>query len=193
MRNEPINRIMTVSPATIQPDDSLAKACKLFESTALHHLPVVDNGELVGILSASDFLKLHLLKGRSVSLDRAKVRQLMQDNPTVLPCNASLRDAAEKLLAGDFHALPVVDEGGAVAGIITTSDLAQYLLHHLPRDDGSIQGAATGPRDPDEQKHLLKAVCVAAELYIRSGHADHEHSVLVRRLDEMRQSNAVGL
>jgi CBS domain-containing protein len=192
MRNEPIDKIMTVSPATIEPGDSLTKACELFASTALHHLPVVDNGELVGILSATDFLKLHLLKSRSVSLDRAKVRHLMQDNPVALPCSASLRDAAEKLLVGEFHALPVIDDDGAVAGIITTSDLAQYLLHHVPRDDGSLREATSDPRNPDEQKHLLKAVCAAAELYIRSGHADHEHSVLVKRLDEMRQSNAIG-
>lgn len=191
MRNEPIDRIMTVQPATVAPGDSLTHARELFESTGMHHVPVVDDGELVGILSASDFLKLHFLKSKNASLAQAKVRQLMRANPVVLPYSSSLRDAAEKLLVGEFHALPVIDDDGAVVGIITTSDLVQYLLHHVPRGDGSIHEDASDLRNLVEQNRLLKAASVAAELYIRSGHADHEHSVLVKRLDALRSSSAV--
>lgn len=191
MRNEPIDRIMTENPATVAPGDSLADASKLFESSGVHHAPVVDNGELVGILSASDFLKLHFLKGANVSPEKVQVRQLMQANPVVLAYDSSLRDAAEKLRVGEFHALPVIDDDGVVVGMITTSDLVQYLLHHVPQGDGSIQEDAGGLRDVVQQNRLLKAVCDAAELYIRSGHADREHSVLVKRLDELRQTNAV--
>jgi len=188
MRNEPIDRIMTERPATVAPDDSLAAASELFASSGIHHAPVVDNGELVGILSASDFLKLHFLKGDNVSPEKVKVRQLMQANPIFLPYSASLRDAAERFRVGEFHALPVIDDDGAVVGIITTSDLVQYLLHRVPQGDGSIQDDVGGLRDLVQQNRLLKAVCDAAELYIRSGHADREHSVLVKRLDELRQS-----
>jgi len=190
MRNEAIDRIMTVKPATLGPGDSLATAAELFESTGMHHAPIVDAGELVGILSATDFLKLHLLKSRNLSLDKVKIRQLMQTNPVVLPYGASLRDAAEKFMVGEFHALPVIDDDGAVAGIITTSDLVQYLLQHVPRGDGSLEEDTSDPRNPDEHTRRLKAVCKAAEHYIRSGHADREHSVLVQRLDELRSSNA---
>lgn len=190
MRNEPINRIMTASPAIIAPGDLLADARDLFESTGMHHVPVVDNGELVGILSATDFLKLHLLKS-SVPLDKAKVRHIMQANPVVLPYSATLRDAADKFLVGEFHALPVIDDDGTVVGIVTTSDLVQYLLHHVPRGDGSVQEDTSDLRSLVSQNRLLKAACDAAELYIRSGHADREHSVLVKRLDELRQSSVV--
>lgn len=188
MRNEPIDRIMTESPATVAPGDSLTKASELFESTGMHHVPVVDNDKLVGILSASDFLKLHFLKNGNLSLEKAKVRQLMQTNPVVLPYSASLRDAAEKLRVGEFHALPVIDDDGAVVGMITTSDLVEYLLHHVPQGDGSIQEDSSDLRSLVEQNRLLKAACDAAELYIRSGHADREHSVLVKRLDELRRT-----
>jgi len=192
MRNEPIDRIMTVSPVTVAPGDSLAAARELFESTRMHHVPVVDGEQLVGILSASDFLKLHLLKDRNVPLDKAKVRQLMQANPVVISFDAKLRDAAEKLLEGEFHALPVIDADGAVKGIITTSDLVQYVLHHVPRGDGSIQQDVTELREVAEDGRLQKAVCDAAEHYIRSGHADHELNVLVKRLDDLRRSKPIG-
>ena len=81
-----------------------------------------------------------------------------------------------------------MDDDGAVAGIVTTSDLVQYLLRHVPRDDGSIHEGATDPRNLGAEIRLLKAVCDAAEHYVRSGHADHEHSVLVQRLDALRRS-----
>jgi CBS domain-containing protein len=193
MRNEPIVRIMTESPATVAPGDSLAKARRLFESSNVHHLPVVDDGALVGILSANDFLKLHLLKNSKAPVDKASVRQLMHADPVAVPGNASLRDASEHLLDGGFHALPVVDADGSVIGIITTSDLVQYLLHHVPRDDGSVVDDASGAQDLVAQNRRLKAVSAAAEHYIRSGHADHEHSVLVKRLDELRRLDAIRL
>jgi acetoin utilization protein AcuB len=187
MRNESIDRVMTVSPATVAPGDLLAKARELFESSGIHHMPVVDNGQLVGILSASDFLKLHLLKNSNELMDKVTVRQLMQPNPVVLDSGANLRDAAEKFSVGEFHALPVVGDDGTVAGIVTTSDLLQYMLQHVPRGDGSIQEDASDLRSLAAENHLLKAVYDAAEHYIRSGHADHEHSVLVQSLDALRK------
>jgi CBS domain-containing protein len=128
MRNESIDRVMTVSPATVAPDDLLAKASDLFASTGIHHVPVVDSGQLVGILSASDFLKLHLLKNSKVPLDKVTVRQLMQANPVVLNYGANLRDAAEEFSTGQFHALPVVDDDGAVAGIVTTIAAVMQIM-----------------------------------------------------------------
>ena len=187
MRNQSIDRVMTVSPITITPGDTLTAARKLFESSGVHHMPVVDDGRLVGILSASDFLKLHLLKNINESLDKVTVAQLMHPNPVVLQSGASLRDAAEKFSAGEFHALPVMGDDGKIAGIVTTSDLVQYLLQHVPRGDGSIQEDATDLRTMVAENRLMKAVCDAAEHYMRSGHAEREHSVLMKALDEVER------
>jgi len=191
MRNQSIDKVMTVSPVTVTPGDELSKARQLFDSTGVHHMPVVDDGQLVGILSASDFLKLHLLKNLNESLEKITVGQVMQPNPVVLQSGANLRDAAEKFSAGEFHALPVMGDDGAVAGIVTTSDLVQYLLQNVPRGDGSIQEHTDDARDLAAENRLLRSVCDAAEHYMRSGHADREHSVLVQKLDALRKSKAV--
>ncbi len=129
---------MSEWPATVKPDDLLSGARELFEAHSIHHLPVVEDGALVGILSASDFLKLHLLDKGSPSLSGARVRHVMHRNPVVISTDATLRDAAEKLAVGEFHALPVIDDDGELVGIVTTSDLLEYLLQHVPRGDGSI-------------------------------------------------------
>ncbi len=193
MRNEKISRIMSEWPATVKPDDLLSEARELFETHSIHHLPVVEDGALVGILSASDFLKLYLLDKDSPSLPRATVRHLMHQNPVIIGADATLRDAAEKLAVGEFHALPVIDDDTQLVGIVTTSDLLEYLLQHVPRGDGSILEDVSELQELAEDNRLLKAVCQAAELYIRSGHADREHSVLVKALTDLRESRSVSL
>ena len=63
---------------------------------------------------------------------RATVDQIMETNVIVLNRNATLRDAAEKLSMGSFHALPVVDRKRRLLGIVTSSDLIGELLQLLP-------------------------------------------------------------
>lgn len=193
MRDENISRIMSEWPATVAPDDLLVEARELFEAHRIHHVPVVDDDRLVGMLSTSDFHKLHLLDDTSTAVLKARVRHIMQSNPVVIATDASLRDAAEKLALGEFHALPVIDGDSTLVGIETTSDLVEHMLRHLPRGDGSIVEDAGDLRDVLERNRLLKAACEAAELYIRSGHADREHSVLIKRLDEARRSKAISV
>lgn len=210
---------MTTELVTIGPMQPVVEAREQLEAHALHHLPVVESGKLVGILSAADMLKFFMLDRDAAVLNSIQVRQAMQFDPVVLPSTANLRDAAKKLIGGSFHALPVVEPDRRLVGIVTSSDLIEHLLKHIPRGDGSMrvqqlspgsandddldvsaitqqieQAAASGDRLADIEKALLSlqsrnrrldAVFQAAERYIRSGHADHEHTILVKRLEEV--------
>lgn len=220
MRDIAINRIMTADPSTVQPDDSVATAKELLESQCIHHLPVVEDGTLVGILSSADLLKLHILRERPVALAAIKVSQIMEAEPVTLDVFADLVDVASKLSEGGFHALPVVEADNVLVGIVTSSDLINHLLRQVPRSDGSLHeqelpepgsratdavltstlrtaksAVQSGRDDPmaqallhlTEQNRLLKDVSKAAELYLRSGHGEHEHSVLVKTLDDLQR------
>lgn len=207
---------MTAGPATVGPADPASAAKSLLESRNIHHLPVVENGKLVGIISSSDLLKIQFPDNGSASHEDVTVARIMTANPVVLDAQASLRDAATKLLQGRFHALPVVNPDRTLVGIVTTSDLIDHLLHQIPTGDGSIETPekTDSASDPDEgeisealreaeqavdhggraskltrvllyihkRNRLLQDACKAAELYVRSGHGEHEHAVLVKRL-----------
>ena len=55
------------------------------------------------------------------------IEQLMHANPATVSLHGSVRDAAQVLAEGDFHAVAVVD-GKELAGIVTSTDLIRYLL-----------------------------------------------------------------
>ena len=133
MRNTSIDRVMTSEPAYVSPKTTVAEARALLEFGDLHHLPVVEKGELKGIVSSADLLKLFLLDDPQHPPTAVTVGSLMAKSPKTLPVTATLRDAALVLTAGNFHALPVVDDNGALKGIVTSTDLGLYLLRHLPR------------------------------------------------------------
>ena len=132
MRDFPIDRIMTADPATVGPQDSVVEAQRRLDNHFIHHLPVVESGRLVGMVSSSDLLKLHLLDDHLTLRMQATVGQIMETNVVVIERQATLRDAAEKLCMGGFHALPVVDKRKRLVGIVTSSDLIGELLEHLP-------------------------------------------------------------
>lgn len=221
MRDIAINRIMTTDPATVESSDPVSVAKQLFESGDIHHLPVVENRLLVGIVSSSDLLKYHLLDGDPAALSSATVRQIMEADPVVLKSGATLRDAATTLSVGGYHALPVVEDDRTLVGIVTTGDMVAHLLQQLPRGDGSIhehpvpestarisdseissaiRQAEQAANQGDDAGGLsrvllhfrdrvrsLETLRKAAELYLRSGHGEHEHSVLVKRLADLQR------
>ena len=131
MRDLPIDRIMTPDPATVRPQDTAAEARRLLDSNAINHLPVVEGERLVGIVSSSDLLKLYLLDDQLPFFSAATVAQIMETNVIVLRRHATVREAAEKLSMGSFHALPIVDRKRRLLGIVTSSDLIGELLEDL--------------------------------------------------------------
>lgn len=131
MRDFPIVQVMTPDPATISPQSSVAEARRLLNSNVINHLPVIEDGRLVGIVSSSDFLKLHLLDGQLAIVSDATVNQIMETKVVVVNKKATLRDAAEKLSVGGFHALPVIDRKRRLVGMVTSSDLINVLVSQL--------------------------------------------------------------
>ncbi|MCH9695611.1 MAG: CBS domain-containing protein [Gammaproteobacteria bacterium] len=173
---------MTENPATVSPGASADMVRQQLESGGLHHLPVVDAGRVVGIVSSADLMKLYLLSG-AAALRAATVAQIMVKDPVVIEAGSTMRQAAEMLAAGGFHALPVVDSGILLVGIITSSDLITALLRNIPVGDGSIvQRPADSLAAVIEKNRRLEDVVDAAKRYINGGQAEREHSVLVRAL-----------
>ncbi len=220
---------MTTPAVVIAPESTLDEACELMAREHLHHLPVVDNGYLVGIVSATDLIARSA--GNEPDVGRVQIATIMHRDPIALSRRATLDDAAVLLAGGRYHSLPVTDADGTVVGVVTSTDLIAVLLHQLPASDNAGVGEhraavatldefATDPAaleacineaerrlhsggDADRLVHALVFLAAksrdlenvrrAADVYLRSGHGEHEHSVLVRALEKAREHLSPGL
>ena len=134
----PISTIMTKNVITINSEDSLLSVKKLFFEHGFHHLPVVDDDEIVGMLSKSDYLFFQ--RGFNNGTDRFdafrlkthKVKQIMTTKLATLQSTDRINVALEVFKENLFHSLPVVDDKRLV-GIVTTYD----IISHLAKDKGA--------------------------------------------------------
>jgi CBS domain-containing protein len=132
-RNEPVRKIMTSNPVTVQLGQSVAEAYKMLLEYDFHHVPVLDGKKLVGLITSTDIGRITYSfdtdnRMSTTLLDHTRyISDIMQQNLTSVASDASIREAAEILGQGEFHALPVVDDGDLV-GIVTSTDLIRYLL-----------------------------------------------------------------
>lgn len=107
---------MSKNPATATPRETLAEADARMHSGNFRHLPIIDNGKLVGMLSDHD------IRQHQGHLTDTRVTGAMTDNPIVVAPDTTMEEAAEIMLERKISGLPVVDKGKLV-GIITTTDL----------------------------------------------------------------------
>jgi CBS domain-containing protein len=131
-RNEPVTKIMTPDPVAVHTGMHLSDARNKMTEIRSHHMPVVSGKKLIGILSSADLLRVSYADDDTVHsnavLDHTKtIEGVMQRDPVTVSSKTTVREAAEILSQNWFHALPVVDDGDLV-GIVTSTDLIQYLL-----------------------------------------------------------------
>lgn len=131
-----ISAIMTPNVIVVQPEDTMDVVQDIFRKHNIHHLPVVEDGEVVGIVSHSDYLKLlhgfTLFKTQKSDeyndaiLRSLLVREVMTKQVVTLGPDDTLELAAGFFRENLFHALPVVDDENMLVGIITTYDLLTH-------------------------------------------------------------------
>lgn len=135
---EPISTIMTKDIIALNRDDDLETAEMLFKRHKIRHIPVVVEEVVIGMLSYTDLLRISFADAVDEDEDEVDtlvynmftIEQVMAKNVITVPSTANIKEVAEVLAKQEFHALPVVDEGRLV-GIVTTTDLINYLLKQL--------------------------------------------------------------
>ena len=90
---------------------------------------------IIGMLSYTDLLRISFADAiqddetevDTVVYNMFTIDQVMTKNVVTVNSETTIKDVAEILTKNEFHALPIVDEGHLV-GIVTTTDLINYLL-----------------------------------------------------------------
>ena len=130
-----IGDIMTRRVVTVEMDDPLSVIEEIFQNVQFHHVLVLNEGELVGIISDRDVLKtMSPFLGTISELPRDQetmtrpAHQIMTRNPITVPPEMTIKDAARRLLAKGVSCLPVVSEEKEIMGIVTWKDIFKAYL-----------------------------------------------------------------
>jgi acetoin utilization protein AcuB len=120
-----VGRFMTGTPLCCRPDDPLEPVRERMLARDIHHLPVVDGGEIVGIISAADIDTLH--RCPHADLSRAVVAEAMSPAPYVVSMTTPVAEVVRTMAAHRWGAAVVVDRKRRVRGIFTTGDALRLL------------------------------------------------------------------
>lgn len=144
MQKTRVRDIMTSPAIVISPNMSLPAATALMKEKRIRHLPVVENGRLVGIISRGDLREASATASINADsyelhfmLSRLTVSRLMTRKVYTITADAPIVFAAELMTENKIAALPVIDEAGGVTGIVTESDLLRMLVAKLREAEGA--------------------------------------------------------
>lgn len=134
---------MTPNPVTVPPTMTVSEATNLMKSSKFRRLPVVENGKLVGIVTDRDLRAVAPSPATTLSvfeinhlLAKMLIREIMKTNVITIGIGATIEEAALLMYTHKIGGLVVVDALGAVAGIITETDIFKCFVDVMGLAEG---------------------------------------------------------
>jgi CBS domain-containing protein len=141
-----VSQIMTPDPACCTPDSTAQDAALLMKEHDCGSIPVVerlDTRVLIGTVTDRDLAIRGLAAGRGPD---TQIRELMTNDPIAAAPEDEVEIVREVMVAQQVRRVPVVDENGAVVGIVAQADLALEDGAASDQEVGRIVEAISDPR-----------------------------------------------
>jgi CBS domain-containing protein len=129
-----VRDIMALNPATLDRNETLDLAESIMNLGRIRHMPVVDDGKLVGVVSQRDLFRSALVTalgfGRKVTsslIKTIKIKEVMTEKVITISPDTSIKDAACLMMDKKIGCLPVVD-GDRLIGLVTETDMLRYVV-----------------------------------------------------------------
>jgi CBS domain-containing protein len=128
-----VKEIMMGSPVTLGPNDSLDLASDVISLGRIRHIPVLDKGRLVGLLSERDLMgaaanRIFGLKqkNRSALLKSVPIKEVMKKRVLTMAPDTPIKEAARLMAEKKIGCVPVLS-AGILVGLVTTTDILRYV------------------------------------------------------------------
>ena len=124
---------MTTQPITVNETNNISDVAQIFKERNIHHIPVVSGTALIGMISKTDIERISFVTGtqdekaNTSIYKNLTIDQVMTKHVESVQVSNTIKEAAELLARGSYHALPVL-ENGNLQGIVTSTDVINYLL-----------------------------------------------------------------
>ncbi|NNG45674.1 MAG: CBS domain-containing protein [Deltaproteobacteria bacterium] len=193
-----VTRRMQRNVATIAPSASLEEARRLMREKNVRQLPVIDeNDKLAGMVSDRDIREAMLPVGLLPGSSEKEMEKILADTPVekvmtrkvvTAMVNDSLEDAIVLLHDFRIHALPVVDDKGGVAGIITRTDVLEAFIEALGVGEISSRLEVVVPDTPGALAGIvtiIKTFQVNITSILTTGHTEPEKRAVFFRISTL--------
>ena len=129
-----VESIMSKRLATVGFDDLLTTVKEIFDEASFHHLLVVEDGKLRGVVSDRDLLRAmspfigsNVENARDLATLNKRVHQIMSRQPLTLPPEATIADAIALFLANNVSCIPIVTPAFEPVGIVSWRDILRAV------------------------------------------------------------------
>ena len=136
-----VSSIMTKKVITIDMDTQLVTICGIFKQKKFHHLLVIENEELVGVISDRDvfkalspFIGTLVEQNRDLFTLKKRAHQIMSRKPFTISKETSMEEAASLMIRNNISCLPVISFDGEIEGIVTWKDLIKVYAQLVKID-----------------------------------------------------------
>jgi acetoin utilization protein AcuB len=137
-----VGSVMTPFPHFLDTDDTLAEVERLMAEHHIRHIPVQQDGRVVGIVSARDLYQLLDRFVPETDKGRIRARDIMLDEPYVVAFDTPLNDVAREL-ANRHIGSAIILHHEKLAGVLSATDICRILAEILetefsnPGDDAA--------------------------------------------------------
>jgi len=130
-----LEQIMTTDVVTVGMDEKLKKVQEIFERNKFHHILIVDDNELVGVVSDRDLLKqlspflaTKAERSRDASTQDKRMHQIMTRHPITATRETTIKEAAQMFVEKNISCLPVLSSEKEIIGLVTWKDILKKLI-----------------------------------------------------------------
>ncbi|MBT8305193.1 MAG: CBS domain-containing protein [Bacteroidia bacterium] len=122
---------MTKNVVSVSPGQKILDVKHIYEKKDFHHhIPVTENGKLVGMISLVDFM--YKINGAGLDDNNAiystlSVKDIMTTHPYTMNSDVTIEEVARVLSKGDYHAIPIVEDD-RIVGIVSTADVIRFFI-----------------------------------------------------------------
>ncbi|AHY46120.1 CBS domain [Rubrobacter radiotolerans] len=191
---------MTRDVVTLGPEASVAQAWEIVRGRGVRHIPIVEDGRLVGLVSDRDLRDASPIRKSSDGGEDENVfgwssmRDIMTRKPVTISPFDTIEHAAREIYERRIGCLPVVD-GGELVGIITSADMMRTLIElfgagkpgtWVEVEVADEPGALAGIVDTVSERHVN-----LASVFVAPGHRVSD-KVIALRLETTNPKGIVG-
>ena len=148
MKNLKVRDLMTAKVTTLGRNDRLDRADEILAMGRIRHLPIVEEGAVVGIVSQRDLFRSGLAAAVGIGTNSRRkllqgllVKEVMNEPVITVDPDATVQDAARLMVENKIGCLPVVSEG-RLEGLLTETDLLLYVA------DGRVRSRSPAAEPP---------------------------------------------